>query len=68
VVSHGNKNKIIEASIKSGTICIEFQTLKLHINMKTGVGEFEFSEWFLKLGTFLLVNYYIGLFIYLITF
>jgi hypothetical protein len=38
VVSHGNRNKIIEASIKSGEIWSEFLLLKLYINMRTGEG------------------------------
>ena len=38
--------------MKSGKIWSEFQTLKLYINMRTGEGEREFSEWLLKLGQF----------------
>ena len=49
VVTHGNRNKIIEASIKSGEIWSEFLLLKLYINMRTGEGENEFAEWLLKL-------------------
>ena len=44
--------------MKSGKIWSEFQTLKLYINMRTGEGEREFSEWLLKLGQFKKQNYF----------
>ncbi len=55
VVAHGNKNNILESSIKNGVLWSYFITLKLHINMRTGPGEKEFSEWLLKLGELLFI-------------
>jgi ATP-dependent DNA helicase PIF1 len=50
VVTHANKTKIIENSIKSGKLWKEFKVMKLYINMRAGEGEKEFAEWLLKLG------------------
>ena len=50
VVTHANKSRIIENSIKSGSIWKHFKIMKLYLNMRAGLGEAEFAEWLLKLG------------------
>ena len=50
VVTHANKTKIIENSIKSGSIWSSFKVIKLYINMRAGEGEAEVADWLIKLG------------------
>jgi hypothetical protein len=54
VVSHTTETVICENSIKISSLWKVFKSIKLTINMRTGIYEKKFSEWLLRLGDGLL--------------
>ena len=50
VIRFANRSELVAASLKSSDLWPYFKIMHLHQNMRTGLGEEEFSKWLIKLG------------------
>ena len=50
VIRFANRSDLTAASLKSSNLLPYFKVMHLHQNVRTGLGQEEFSKWLIKLG------------------